>query len=140
MRHAFVDTFFWVAVANARDQWHDATMMVSQSLGEVRLTTTDEVLVEFLTLLSSYGAEMRRAAVRLVRSIFEDPNILVRPQTRNSFMAGLALYEARLDKAYSLTDCISMQTMRDEDLTEVLTNDRHFTQEGFSVLITGEAG
>jgi predicted nucleic acid-binding protein len=38
---------------------------------------------------------------------------------------------ARPDKGYSLTDCISMQTMRKEGLTEVLTKDRHFEQEGF---------
>jgi hypothetical protein len=44
----------------------------------------------------------------------------------------LALYQSRLDKGYSLTDCISMQTMRREGLTEVLTNDRHFEQEGFA--------
>ena len=46
----------------------------------------------------------------------------------------LTLYEARPDKEYSLTDCIAMQTMRREGLTEVLTNDHHFTQEGFSIL------
>jgi uncharacterized protein len=55
-------------------------------------------------------------------------------QTRTLFLEGLALYEARLDKEYSLTDCISMQVMRREGLTEVLTNDRHFTQEGFQLL------
>ena len=27
-----------------------------------------------------------------------------------------------------------MQVMRQEGLTEVLTNDRHFTQEGFHIL------
>lgn len=38
------------------------------------------------------------------------------------------------DKGYSLTDCISMQTMRREGLNDVLTNDRHFEQEGFHAL------
>jgi hypothetical protein len=37
-------------------------------------------------------------------------------------------------QAYSLTDCISMQVMRHEGLTDVLTNDRHFTQEGFHII------
>jgi predicted nucleic acid-binding protein len=46
----------------------------------------------------------------------------------------LTLYESRPDKEYSLTDCISMQTMRRARLTEVLTNDHHFTQEGFTIL------
>jgi predicted nucleic acid-binding protein len=48
--------------------------------------------------------------------------------------AGLQLYRARPDKGYSLVDCISMQAMRREGLTEVLTNDRHFEQKGFRAL------
>jgi predicted nucleic acid-binding protein len=51
-----------------------------------------------------------------------------------SFQAGFDLYAARPDKGYSLTDCVSMNTMRREGLTEVLTNDRHFEQEGFKAL------
>ncbi len=34
----------------------------------------------------------------------------------------------------SLTDRISMQTMRHQRLRDVLTNDRHFEQEGFRAL------
>ena len=49
-------------------------------------------------------------------------------------MAGLELYEARLDKGYSLADCVSMNVMKAEGLTEILTNDEHFTQEGFRAL------
>lgn len=56
------------------------------------------------------------------------------PQSRSSFSNGLDLYTRRLDKRYSLTDCISMETMRQEDITDVLTNDRHFEQEGFRAL------
>jgi hypothetical protein len=44
------------------------------------------------------------------------------------------LYSARPDKGYSLVDCISMQTMWREGIAEVLTNDRHFEQEGFRAL------
>jgi predicted nucleic acid-binding protein len=49
-------------------------------------------------------------------------------------LQGWNFYRARPDKGYSLTDCISMQTMRREGLTDVLTNDRHFEQEGFRAL------
>jgi len=49
-------------------------------------------------------------------------------------LEALALYEARPDKFYSLTDCHSMQVMRREGLTDVLTNDHHFTQEGFHIV------
>jgi predicted nucleic acid-binding protein len=52
-----------------------------------------------------------------------------------SFLAGLALYERRPDKQYSLADCISMNIMRQNQIQEVLTHDRHFSQEGFIRLL-----
>jgi uncharacterized protein len=60
--------------------------------------------------------------------------VRVIPQSRESFVSGLELYETRPDKGYSLVDCISMQTMRKEGITDALTNDRHFEQEGFRAL------
>jgi predicted nucleic acid-binding protein len=61
--------------------------------------------------------------------------VTVYRQSRESFLAGLRLYEQRSDKAYSLVDCISMTTMRRHGISEVLTNDHHFTQEGFKVVL-----
>jgi predicted nucleic acid-binding protein len=63
-----------------------------------------------------------------------DPVIEVLPQTRADFDAALALYEARSDKGYSLTDCRSIVALRALGVSEVLTNDHHFTQEGFTIL------
>jgi len=54
--------------------------------------------------------------------------------TRARLLEGLAFYKACPDKEYSLTDCVSMQVMRHEGLTDVLSNDYHFTQEGFHIL------
>lgn len=73
----------------------------------------------------------------MARAILSDPNVTVLPQSRASFLGGLALYEKRSDKGYSLTDCASMEAMRAEKLTEVLTSDDHFHQEGFVVLMGG---
>jgi predicted nucleic acid-binding protein len=58
-------------------------------------------------------------------------------QTRTDFDAALSLYEARPDKGYSLTDCRSMLAMRALSLSEVLSNDHHFTQEGFTIVFPG---
>jgi predicted nucleic acid-binding protein len=79
-------------------------------------------------------AQMRRQALANARRILNSPGVRVIPQSRDSFLSGMALYGARPDRGYSLVDCISMQTMRKEGLTEVLTNDRHFEQEGFRAL------
>ena len=95
--------------------------------------TTDAVLDEYLATYSARG-HLRREAVATVRRLFTSPEVTVIPQTRVLFLEGLTLYESRPDKAYSLTDCISMYVMRREGLTDVLTNDHHFTQEGFRIL------
>jgi len=77
---------------------------------------------------------LHRAAAELVEQMRSDPMIDVAAQTHAGFLAGWLLYQARLDKGYSLTDCISMNVMRRDGLIEVLTNDGHFTQ-GFSCLL-----
>jgi predicted nucleic acid-binding protein len=67
--------------------------------------------------------------------MLENRAVRIVAQTPDSFRAGLELYRARPDKGYSLTDCISMQTMRREGITDVLTNDAHFEQEGFHAVL-----
>ena len=69
-----------------------------------------------------------------MRRLLTNPKIRVIPQSRESFLAGLDLYQARPDKGYSLADCIAIETVRREGITEALTNDRHFEQEGFRAL------
>jgi predicted nucleic acid-binding protein len=138
MKRIFADTAYWVAVVKSEDQWAEVARHARDSLGEVRIVTTDEVLSEFLTALSRAGYRLRHQAVRMVRAILSDPSVEVLPQSRDSFTDGLVLYERRLDKQYSLTDCIIMQTMRAEGVPDILTADRHFAQEGFSVLMERE--
>jgi predicted nucleic acid-binding protein len=58
------------------------------------------------------------------------------PQSHELFLSGLEFYKARPDKEYSLTDCLSMMIMWEYDITDVLTHDKHFAQEGFRILIT----
>jgi predicted nucleic acid-binding protein len=130
MIRVFADSAYWIALLNPRDQWHGAF----RGLNPLRIVTTDEVLVEVLTFFSSYGQPMRRMAVDIVRRILVRPDVDVLAQTRQSFLAGLELYESRLDKQYSLIDCISMATIRQVGLHEVLTTDAHFVQEGFVLL------
>ena len=134
MKTVFADSHYWIAMVNPNDSWAKIAKAAKASLGEIFILTTDEVLTEFLAALSK-GEHMRKQAAKMVRAILENPNVKVIPQTRESFLKGLAFYENRSDKEYSMTDCISMNVMKAESLAEVLTNDRHFEQEGFTVLI-----
>ncbi|HEV8537733.1 MAG TPA: nucleic acid-binding protein [Bacteroidota bacterium] len=135
MRTVFADTQYWIALAIPLDQWHERAIEVSKSIHPVRLITTDEILVEFLNYFSGRGIAARNAGVQMVLSINANPNIQVVPQTRESFLAGLRLYEERSDKEYSLTDCISLNVMNNNGIVEALTRDSHFSQEGKTLLL-----
>lgn len=56
MRRFFVDTFYWIALSNRRDQWHARVQAFNRTLDAYRLYTTEEVLAEFLL---AYNAELR---------------------------------------------------------------------------------
>jgi len=134
VRTVFVDTFYWIARINPRDQWHQRATQFSSSLKDTHLITTEPILVELLNYFSDYGPEMRLAVALIVRHIMDDENITV---TDKAFLFedALILFEARLDKSYSMTDCMSMVIMLDRGMTEVLTHDHHFAQEGFFTLL-----
>jgi predicted nucleic acid-binding protein len=133
-RILFADTFYWVALLNPRDAFHARVTAFNSKLGATRLITTDEVLTEVLNWFSQYGPLWRAKTAALIHNLRSNPTVAVLPQTCADFDTALALYEARPDKGYSLTDCRSLVALRALGVTEVLTNDHHFTQEGFTIL------
>ncbi len=131
----FVDTAYWVARLDKRDQLHERAREVMSQLSTVSLLTTELVLVEVLNYFSGYRADVRQAVVSTVQFLLVESDIELVWQTQELFMAGMDLYRARLDRGYSLTDCVSMMVMQQQGLTDALTNDRHFVQEGFTILL-----
>ena len=90
-KSVFVDSSYWIASANPRDQWHSAAKNPDSRLGPTILVTTDAVLTEFLTALSRSGQTFREKAVEMVTTIMADPNNKVIPQTRELFLRGMHL-------------------------------------------------
>ena len=133
MTALFADTFYWIALSDSRDDAHRRAIALTSERASSPIITTDEVLIEYLTFFAE-TERYRIEAAESVRELLDTRVIRVIPQSRESFLAGLDLYAARPDKGYSLTDCISMAVMRREGVTEVLTNDLHFEQEGFRTL------
>lgn len=135
MPEIFADTFYWIALANPADTSHPAARAFDLTNQGLALVTTDEVLSEFLNYFADAGPRKRDIVVGMFEAAMQHSKTVVLPQTRQSLLRGLDLYKARSDKSYSVTDCISMMTMRERNITEVLTHDRHFAQEGFKVLL-----
>jgi predicted nucleic acid-binding protein len=133
VKAVFADTFYWVALTNPTDARYRDAAAIDDILAGATVFTTDEVLAEFLTFFAN-DAWLRNRAAETVLELLKEPDVCVVAQSRESFLAGLELYRQRPDKSYSLTDCISMQTMRRHGIGDVLTNDRHFEQEGYRAL------
>ena len=122
-----------IALTNPEDQHSRDALRFDQLLAGGQVCTSEEVLLEVLTFFAG-DTWLRSRAVETVRAIMTDPGVRIIPQTHQTFLAGFELYAARLEKGYSLIDCISMETIRREGILAVLTNDRHFEQEGFRAL------
>ncbi len=139
MTAVFVDTSYFVAILNDRDQWHDSAVAARRRLADdVSLVTTDEVLAEVLASFSKTGEDGRRLAAELVRRVLSSGATEVVPQSHESFMSGLQRYEQRRDKSYSLQDCVAMNVMEAEGISEILTSDRNFEQERFTILMKSD--
>lgn len=57
------------------------------------------------------------------------------PKINDLYTRRYGPFVARLDKSYSLCDAISFLVMRQRGLSEALTTDHHFEQEGFVRLL-----
>ena len=134
MKQTFADTSYWVATLDDKDQWFEQAMNAASEIGESEIVTTESVLIEVLNHFSDYRADIKDYVANYVEEILKDEETLVILHSHETFQKALQLYKSRLDKGYSLTDCISMNAMREFGIIKVLTNDGHFHQERFKKL------
>lgn len=128
----FVDTVYWLALINPRDNWHAKAVEWAAKIAEP-LVTTDAVLTEVADALCH--ADQRRWAIEAIRNVRTDPKITSVSGSTRLFSRGFELYAARQDKNWSLTDCISFVVMKDRGIVRALTVDTHFIQAGFRALL-----
>jgi predicted nucleic acid-binding protein len=131
----YVDAAYYIALLIVDDNLHDAAVRISENFTDETFVTSDPVLVELLTFVSGLGEHHRSRAVTVIRRLRTDASTEIVPQTRDLFDKGLDLFERRSDKAYSLTDTMSMVICRERGISAVLTHDHHFEQEGFEILL-----
>lgn len=129
----FADTVYFLALLNPEDQWHGAVRNLTQTLRNERVLTTAWVLLETANGLAQ--TPNRRTFKAFVGEMEKRRNLEIVSPTMDWFHRGLELYEARPDKEWSLTDCISFEVMRERQIRGALTADHHFRQAGFELLV-----
>lgn len=135
MAIAFADTGYYLALLNRRDALASRALAFDRTRTDVAFVTSDSVLTEILAYVSGRGRDARASAIALIDALRIDDRVQIIRQTPEIFDAAFELYRRRGDKGYSLTDCMSMNICREMDIEDVLTHDRHFAQEGFTVLL-----
>ena len=131
MSAVFADTFYFIAILSREDEAHGRCQRFTEEF-RGRLVTTDFVMLELADALSSRNR--RVTAARFVHDVRASARI-TRISASNELLArAFALYEARPDKEWSLTDCTSFIVMQDHALNEAATGDQHFEQAGFRAL------
>ncbi len=133
----FVDTGCWIALLNKRDNLHKTADTIYKRRMESgsSLVTTSSVLTETFNTLANpifkpsvIAFRRRLESSPRVEIVFVDPALWSR---------GWNIYEQRLDKAWSLTDCISLAVMKEQEISDALTADHHFVQAYHALLAEG---
>ena len=130
----FVDTGAWISLLWKQDTLYQHTRDHLQKLRKENrsLVTTSAVLLEVLDGLASHKLRYLSPIFRHQLMAFPLSIVYVNEEL---FQRGWDFYEARSDKDWSLTDCLSFVVMQERGITEALAHDHHFEQAGFRALL-----
>jgi uncharacterized protein len=133
----FVDTSGWMCYLDSSQPQHrDAVTLVQVCAAEAHhLTTTNHVMAELVALLTSRALISRSQLVSTLRTLRSSPHIEIIHIDPVIEDAAYDLLAARLDKEWSLVDCMSFVVMRERRISEALTTDHHFEQAGYVRLL-----
>lgn len=128
----FLDTSGLFSLFDSSDAFHRDS--VREFRRATRLITHNYVFAELVALVNARNLP-RRNALSYIGDLLDHPLIEVLWVDEAFHRAGLELLFRRTDKSYSLCDAISFLQMQAHGVTDALTTDKHFEQEGFVRLL-----
>lgn len=131
----FVGTSAWLALINEADADHSKAKAIRNKLihSKKSFFITRYVVVEIANFLCK--ARWRSHAVKLINSIQATEFIEIIEVDKSIFNEAWDMYSTRTDKEWSLTDCASFVVMKRYGIKDAFTNDHHFEQAGFNILL-----
>ncbi|MGE5048199.1 MAG: type II toxin-antitoxin system VapC family toxin [Deltaproteobacteria bacterium] len=131
----FVDTAYFVALLDPRDHLNSRATALAQELADERaaMLTSDAVLLEFANYFAR--SPLRTFAVKWIAALRADSAWAIEPVQRDLLLRAESRYALHGDKTWSLTDCHSMEVMRQRRIRDVATTDIGFEQAGFRCLL-----
>lgn len=111
-----IDTSGFFALNSEKDKNHGSSIALFEQ--SRRKVTTNYILAEYVALA------LVRGLIRRIIWVNQERHI-----------QAVELLQQRPDKTYSLCDAVSFVLMRERQIDEALTTDKHFVQEGFARLL-----
>ncbi len=127
-----LDTSGLLCCLDRRELRHSEAVALFRA-ASIRLTH-DYVLAELVALAYARGLDRART-LEFITDLLGSPDVEVVWVDETLHRAALSFLGSRLDKGYSLCDAVSFLLMRHSRLSDALTTDRHFEQEGFVRLL-----
>jgi uncharacterized protein len=127
-----IDTSGFLCLNEKGEPYHERAIALYDS-ANARLTT-NYVLTEYTALAQARGIPLREIIKFSIR-ILDDEEIELVWVNENLHRQAVELIEKREDKTYSLCDAVSFILMRQRGISEALTTDKHFEQEGLIRLL-----
>jgi predicted nucleic acid-binding protein len=130
-----LDTSGLYCYLDAGDARHgDAVTLLESAKTRV---THNYVLAELVALCNVRGLN-RGVTLGFITELADDPDIVIEWVGPKEHRSAVELLKARPDKNYSLCDAISFLVMGQRAITQALTTDHHFEQEGFTRLLRSQ--
>ena len=130
MTEVFVDTSYWLALLHPGDGYHPRAKEMPRP---ARMVTTVAIQLEVMDAFSA--PPNRGLALQFWQITNSDSELEIVPLNSSLLERGVALFQSRPDKGWSVTDCISFVVMKRDGMTDALTGDHHFEQAGFVALL-----
>ena len=127
-----IDTSGIYSLMDRKERFH-ALAGECYSRSTIRLTHS-YVLAELVPLCRTRGFP-REAVLTYLLEVVKDPSVELVWVDYQLHSDAVKLLEERPDKDYSLCDAVSFVLMRQYNLADALTTDKHFEQEGFTRLL-----
>ena len=131
----FIDSGFWIALVDQRDQYHSkAKETLKPLLKNHRLCLSDFILFEVLTYLNCSLKRHDLALVFLEKA--KTPGISIFMVDELVKAKALAWFQQYSDKDLSITDCTTFVLMKSQGIRLYAGFDEHFQQMGFATIFS----
>ncbi len=135
MEELFVDTSYFIALVNTRDKYHLLAKEWAEEITQKNQTCHISIPVLFEIADGFAKLQRKEIGIDLINNALNSDNYIVHSFREITYNKAWELYCSRKDKEWGLTGCYSFELMKENNLKEALTAEKHFEQFGYEILL-----